>query len=304
MGRKKAKTTVSDAEPPVSPAFAAAFLLRAGAEPVLPFDVFVELALYHPSVGYYRRERRRIGRGPATDFMTAASSRPFFGRWVAAACLSLLGEHDSRQYRFVELGAEPEGGVLTGQDHPFASYEALGAGQSPDLSGRIVLFSNELFDAQPFRRFLFSRGQWREMGVALEGGALVERELPARPPSPLPVRAPEGYRFDAPTGSVSLLESLASPRWTGLFLAFDYGKSWRELAEAAPAGTARAYRRHVQSNDLLARPGEQDLTCHICWDWLEEVLTRHGFSPPQLESQEAFLVRHAGSAPEAAGRPS
>ena len=83
-------------------------------------------------------------------------------------------------------------------------------------------------------------------------------------------------------------------RWAGLFLAFDYGKTFRELAEETPAGTARAYFRHTQSNDLLARPGEQDLTCHVCWDWLAEALREQGFAEPQLAFQETFFVRNAG----------
>jgi SAM-dependent MidA family methyltransferase len=79
-------------------------------------------------------------------------------------------------------------------------------------------------------------------------------------------------------------------------VAFDYGKSWRELCEETPTGTVRAYRRHRQGNDVLARPGEQDLTCHVCWDWLAEALVAEGFAPPALESQEAFLVHHASAA--------
>jgi len=59
-------------------------------------------------------------------------------------------------------------------------------------------------------------------------------------------------------------------------------------------GTARAYRRHTQSNDLLADPGQQDLTCHICWDWLADTLRGAGFPSVHLESQEAFLIHHAG----------
>ena len=81
-----------------------------------------------------------------------------------------------------------------------------------------------------------------------------------------------------------------------MFVAFDYGKSWRELAEETPAGTVRAYFRHRQSNALLAQPGEQDLTCHVCWDWLGDALSAHGFDPPVVESQEAFFVHHAAPA--------
>ena len=76
-------------------------------------------------------------------------------------------------------------------------------------------------------------------------------------------------------------------------MAFDYGKSLRELAEETPGGTARAYSRHTQSNDLLAQPGEQDITCHVCWDWLAAALATGGFVAPRVDSQEAFFIHHA-----------
>jgi SAM-dependent MidA family methyltransferase len=117
----------------------------------------------------------------------------------------------------------------------------------------------------------------------------------------------EGYRFDQPHAGAALAERIAEQPWRGLFIAFDYGKTFRELTEETPGGTARAYYRHTQSNDLLARPGEQDLTCHVCWDWMSEALRRNGFAAPRLDFQESFFIHHAGefiaavSAADAAG---
>ncbi|MDB6127187.1 MAG: hypothetical protein JWM35_1083, partial [Verrucomicrobia bacterium] len=125
--------------------------------------------------------------------------------------------------------------------------------------------------------------------------ALSDCELPPA----LPTSAPEGYVIDAPLAAVDLARQIAGQPWSGLFLACDYGKSWAELIEATPAGTARAYFQHTQSNDLLARPGEQDLTCHVCWDWLEDALRENGFASPTVESQESFFIRHAASFIEA-----
>jgi SAM-dependent MidA family methyltransferase len=159
-----------------------------------------------------------------------------------------------------------------------------------------VVFSNELFDAQPFHRYVFRRGWWQELGVALRGGRLEEVEVGGGDDDALPRRAPDGYVLDAPWAAGKLAAEIARQPWSGAFIACDYGKSWRELIEATPAGTARAYFRHTQSNDLWARPGEQDLTCHICWDFLEQALTANGFSGVAVESQEAFFVRQAGPA--------
>jgi SAM-dependent MidA family methyltransferase len=284
--------------PPASPEFREIFHRHADASGAMGFARFMELALYDPVAGYYRRDQPRVGRAPGTDFFTASTSGPIFGELIAAAGTTLLGaKRDPRDYTFVEIGAETEGGILAGVAHPFGAVRTIRLGEAVALDGRCVVFSNELFDAQPFRRFVFRQGAWRELGVALRDDTLAELEISATSPIPafLPPGTSEGYIIDAPLAASALATQIAAQPWTGLFLACDYGKSWRELAEATPAGTARAYYRHTQSNDLLARPGEQDLTCHICWDWLADALAAGGFSAPVVESQEAFFIHHAGS---------
>jgi SAM-dependent MidA family methyltransferase len=281
--------------PPVSPEFTAAFRDRAGGGDTLAFAAFMDLALFHPALGYYRRDRARVGRSAETDFYTATTSGALFGELVAAACVSLLGGAEAaRAHTFVEIGAEPGGGVLTGVAHPFAGARTVRVGEALELGGRCVVFSNELFDAQPLQRFVRRGAAWRELGVTLRDGGLREVELGEVAAPWLPAEAGEGYVFDAPRAAGELAAVIAAQPWTGLFVAFDYGKSFDELATATPGGTARAYHRHTQSNDLLARPGEQDLTGHVCWDWLADALTDAGCTGAKVESQEAFFIRHAG----------
>ncbi len=300
--------TPSPPPPPVSVPFQEIFRARAGAAATLRFDAFMELALYHPQLGYYRRDRDRVGRRPGTDFYTATSSGSLFGELVVAAAVQRLGGRDPRTFTFVEIGSESAGGVLKNVAHPFADARVIRVGEPLTLEGRLVVFSNELFDAQPFRRFVLRAGAWRELGVSLDDqGLLTEIEMPDQAgsgntpgqpdawPATLPLPAPEGYHLDLPAAAAALAEDLAKPTWSGLFLAFDYGKSWRELIEATPQGTARAYHRHSQSNNLLDQPGEQDLTCHVCWDWLVAALVRNGFAAPGLDSQESFFIHHAGA---------
>lgn len=279
-----------------SPEFAAAFLARSGPESVLSFAEFMDLALYHPELGYYRQPRTRVGRGGGTDFYTASSSGSIFAEMISAACVTLLGDETAaREHTFVELGAETHGGVMAGVAHPFAATRTVRLGDTLRLEGNCVVFSNELFDAQPLRRFVRRGEHWRELGVRLSANALHLEELDAFTAPWLPKHAPEGYCFDAPRAAAQLASRIAEQPWKGLFLAFDYGKSFTELATATPAGTTRAYFQHRQSNDLLANPGSQDLTGHVCWDWLEEALRPGGFTSARIESQEAFFVHHAGA---------
>jgi len=270
------------------------FRRQAGARGVLRFDRFVNLALYHPEVGYYRQSRPRVGRGPGTDFYTATTSGPIFGEMIIAACRALLPGTNPGGCIFVEIGAEPGHGILEGQMHPFGATRTITCGQSIELSGPCIVFSNELFDAQPFRRFVRQGGCWHEFAVCAQGDRLAEvLEVPDPFPAELPPVAPEGYVIDAPYAAAELLRQVARQPWQGLFMTCDYGRTWKELTESTPAGTARAYHAHVQNNQLLERPGEQDLTCHVCWDWLEAELEANGFQPRVLETHETFFIRHA-----------
>ncbi len=263
------------------------------------FARYMELAMYHPTAGYYTRDFKRVGRDNRADFFTATSFNPVFGELVVAAAIKLLEPARPADFVFVEIGAEPGGGILRDIPHPFASYRTISLGQPFTLPENAVVFSNELFDAQPFHRVVWREGGWRELGVALHGRHL--RHVMLRELSPelathadrLPKQAEENYHIDLPLRTVPMLERIIGQKWSGLFIAFDYGKYWQELAENIPSGTARTYHRQKMGNDLLARPGKQDLTCHICWDWLEDGLGRAGFGESRVDSQESFFMSYA-----------
>jgi SAM-dependent MidA family methyltransferase len=277
------------------------FSTEPGALTGVSFARYMELAMYHPTAGYYTRDFKRVGRDEKADFFTATSFNPVFGELVVSAAVKLLAPAEPGSFDFVEIGAEPSGGILRDLPHPFASYRTISLGQPFTLPANAVVFSNELFDAQPFHRIVWRDGRWQELGVALHGRHLREVALPeltaelAVYADRLPNKAEENYHIDLPLRTVPLLERIIGQKWTGLFLAFDYGKYWQELAENIPSGTARTYHRQKMGNDLLARPGKQDLTCHICWDWLEDGLARAGFGESRVDSQEAFFMHHAAN---------
>ena len=294
--------TFSALSRPISPEMRGALHERADAAGCLRFDAFVETVLYHPRLGYYRRPEQRIGKAGTTDFYTATSLGNAFGHLVAEAATKLLPSRLApSETAFVEIGAEKGRTVLDSSEHPFAEVRAIAAGEPLELPPKSVVFSNELFDAQPFRRFTRIDGEWRERGVALTATGLTECLLTEADdlPSTLPAQASEGYCVDLPTGAQNLTTAIASRPWSGLFLAIDYGKTRQTLFSDHPEGTARAYFRHRQTNDLLANAGQQDLTCHICWDDLEEALLASGFTAARLERQEAFFMHHAAVAIEA-----
>lgn len=288
--------------------FAWRFRERAGGDGPISFASFMDLALFDPEVGYYAVQRARVGKAAGTDFYTATTFAGVFAPLVLAAIEHLLtgqGLGATADHAFVEIGAEPERALLDGVAHPFAATQTLRLGSPLVLPRRAVVFSNELFDAQPFHRLIWREGRWREAGVRLSGGELGWEDLPNISPeldavrTHLPAEADEGYVLDVPWRAARLLASIAALPWTGLFVACDYGRTWRQIAEDFPQGTGRGYLAHKQAGDLLASPGEQDLTCHVCWDWLEAALRDAGFRTVQRESQESFFMNRATAAIEA-----
>ncbi|GHB95266.1 SAM-dependent methyltransferase [Cerasicoccus arenae] len=276
--------------------------LRAAAdsEDCVSYADFSRIALYHETEGYYRRSRPRVGKGTATDFYTSVSVGSVFGRLISEAARQLITSSDPADYTLTEIGAEPEGGMFNGVATGFGTVKTFPLGSDFVPDDCTVIAANEVLDAQPFHRLEFHEGSWREWGVLVTDDELTEVPLSAlsqpvqnQLAAELPHRMPEGYRLDISLEAESLLRSWCAGNWGGGVILIDYGKPWLELLTATPQGSARAYYRHQQESDLLARPGQQDLTTHVCWDRLEGVLRDAGFKVQPLERQEAFLVKRA-----------
>ena len=273
----------------------------------LDFETYVQTVLYAPEIGYYARESPRVGRLPEADFYTAQSLGPIFGRLVVKSCENLTGKETLGKYTFVEIGAEPGRSVLQGVAHSFGDVQTIRVGHEIVIPENAIVFANEWLDAQPFRRFRFDQEKgWIERGVGItDDGSIREVDLPescldALPyPEKLPSQTQHDYLLDLPTGADKALQDLCSQPWSGLFLTLDYGLTLVQFLEERPEGVARAYRRHRLSKDLLAHPGNQDITCHVCWDNLRNILHENGFRDIFLERQEAFFLRRASPVAEA-----
>ncbi len=259
---------------------------------------FIKHALYHPKHGYYIRPgRMRVGHHAEADFYTSESLGAVFARLAARAAWERAGARGD--LTLVEIGAEPDGGITMHACPPFSAAQVRRVGASLEGLPPCVVFCNELLDAQPFNRLVFSGGRWVELGVAADAEGLHEVLLPE--PSPevaarlheFPSSADEGYRIDLPLGAERILALIARQPGVQAIVAYDYGLDWEDLCRRRPAGTARAYRRQQLVPSLLENPGGQDITCHVCWDHLERVLRAAGFDDIRLERQEAHIVRHA-----------
>jgi SAM-dependent MidA family methyltransferase len=132
---------------------------------------------------------------------------------------------------------------------------------------RGVVFSNEFFDALPVQVVKYERGEFREQRVAFTGGRFqwtsaelvtdrTEKYLRAyyAPPE-------EGRCYEM--SALNLwMERIAESLAEGWVLTIDYGFT-REESVRFPQGTLMSYHRHTALDDVLADPGERDITAHV-----------------------------------------
>src|SRR5207237_7590919 len=89
----------------------------------------------------------------------------------------------------------------------------------------------------------------------------------------------DGQFADVSLDWESTYEDIARLVTRGLIFTFDYGYPEQQLfsSRARRFGTAAAYSRQQVSRDLLANPGQQDLTAHINFTDLQRAGERNGF---------------------------
>jgi len=263
---------------------------------------FIRIAAFDPEEGYYSKAKTRVGQSVESDFYTAESLGEVFGKLVVAASIDLIGsETEAQECSFVEIGAEPGGCVLDGVEHHFKETLTLRLGDVLEIPDTAIVFANEWLDAYPFHRVCFdSEKGWQELGVAMANDECLEEiTLPELTPpvqairGRLPETTSEGYVLDLTVDATHALREVVRQPWHGAFLCFDYGKTWEELTHAHPSGTGRAYFRHQAEKNLLKNPGHQDLTCHLCWDFMVETLQETGFKNIQVDRQESFFMHRA-----------
>jgi SAM-dependent MidA family methyltransferase len=284
----------------------------AGPDGFVPFDRFMEVALYGEGVGFYAREESPFG--PAGDFYTAAHVHPLFGRTIAERIRSVgrsLGP--GRPFRIVEIGSGDGtlavtilGALGSPESIPHAEYVLVERSQTlrhaslerVDEAGRRAgipvrlassvgadgpfegfVLANEVLDAQPVRRLRWTGAEWRELGVRLVDGSLVSAEAPLGSPVPgpaLPTPIEADTVLEVSPAAEGLVREVADHLERGSFVVLDYGMDESELLAAHPSGTLESVRRHRVVADPLDAPGATDLSAFVNFTRLREVARSAG----------------------------
>lgn len=178
----------------------------------------------------------------------------------------------------------------------------------PEEGIRGVIFANELLDAMPVHRFGWDAGckSWFEWGVDAGAQGFAWTRLPQRagvggdPARALLPELPDALLGVLPDGFVIEVSPDAADWWgraakslrRGKIATFDYGFTLEQSLQPRRAGgSLRAYYRHQITSDLLAHPGEMDLTAHVNFTVLQTAGEAAGLRTDGLLTQAAFFTR-------------
>ena len=257
----------------------------------ISFQRFMEVALYHPECGYYRRGRDPFGK--RGDYYTAEQLQPVFGSLIAARIRTLYQESGSPGgFTVVELGSGRGEMAADFSEWRYVPVE-IGGELSEQFCG--VVFSNEFFDALPVDVAIYTRGEFRQRLVTWRDGRFawatdgqasplqvdyLRRYFP--PPE-------EGRCYEVSLPALEWMERISRHLQDGWVFTIDYGYTLAEAARFA-GGTLMSYRRHLAQEDVLSEPGERDLTAHVNFTALADHGTAFGLRMVRLETLAQTLI--------------
>ncbi len=265
--------------------------IRAGGP--MPFHRFMELALYHPTLGYYAGGRDPFGK--SGDYYTNAQLQPVFGRLVAQQLDRWRGELGlPDRFEVLELGpgrGETEREVR--RCMPDVDWIAVDAGDRwPERRVRGAVFCNEFFDALPVDIVERSGGEWAERRVGLANGRFAWQSTgPCRNRRGLP-RIADGRCIESCDRQVEAIERIGNVLERGWVLAIDYGYTRDEIERGGrfPDGSLMGYSAHRADPDVLMEPGLRDITAHVNFSALQDAGRAAGFEVSPLRTQQVFLL--------------
>jgi SAM-dependent MidA family methyltransferase len=248
---------------------------------------------------YFARIYLELGSPSQWTIVEAGAGSGEFARGVLT---SLESQHPqvfaATRYLIDEISADAREQIhqVLLQFHDQVKFQTLA-----EIEDRItgIIFANELLDAFPTHRVIVRDGRLRELCVGLsdeEEFAWVECELTnqrlAEYLACVDVRLSEGQIVDVSLAAENWIARASEALEQGFIISVDYGAE-RDALLSAPhrrKGTLRAFRRHQLANNLLARPGEQDLTTTIDWTQIKEAGKQAGLETLRFQTLDQFLL--------------
>lgn len=295
----------------------------------ITFARFMELALYHPRLGYYE-QAADLSSGKSGDYYTSPHVHRAFGEVVANFIAKAHSVLSAGELKVVEIGSGAGYLALDVLDTlrrlPHV-YERLSyimverSEKSKELSKTLlknhadkvsllpaiealpqgsvegVILSNELFDSLPFHRVCMRRGHLREIFVTYRESRF--EEIEDEPSTPqiegyfkgCGIELCEGQEAEVNLEAIGMIKKLASTLQRGFVLTIDYGFLARELLSPhRMKGTWRCIRRHALATSPYEAIGWQDITAHVNFSSLIDAGCGAGLAMIRYTHQGQFLV--------------
>ncbi|WP_066457399.1 class I SAM-dependent methyltransferase [Castellaniella caeni] len=289
----------------------------------LPFDAWMQAALYAPGLGYYSAGSVKFQR--EGDFTTAPEISPLFGQALAPQVAQILQASGSTTV--LEFGAGS--GALAAALIPAlqglgiqAHYQILEL--SADLRARQqaklgwwrgqvqwldalparfsgCVLANEVLDAMPAVLFQWDEhGQLRQLGVTHDPAPQAASPFAwATRPAPEPLATKVRSRVPPLPGYLSEINEQAEAwvrqmgQWLrrGAALLIDYGFPQAEYYHPQRLhGTLMCHFRHHAHDQPLILPGLQDITAHVDFTAMADAALEGGLDVLGYTSQARFLM--------------
>jgi SAM-dependent MidA family methyltransferase len=293
----------------------------------LPFDRYMERALYAPGLGYYSGGARKFGlRGDdGSDFVTAPEMSPLFAATLARPLAEALEASGTRD--LMEFGAgtgKLAAGLLNALDAlgvEFDSYSIVDlSGElrerqretieaaAPVLAAKVrwldalperfegVVIGNEVLDAMPVRLFAFTDGSWQERGVVWREEAFAFDDRPVSAAADIAFLAEietfgDDYVTETHDAARAFTRTICTMLTRGAAFFIDYGFPRHEYYhEQRAQGTLMCHYRHRAHGDPFVYPGLQDITAHVEFTGIAEAGVEAGADLLGFTSQARFLL--------------
>jgi SAM-dependent MidA family methyltransferase len=291
----------------------------------IPFEAFMEMALYEPRLGYYVSENTDIGK--AGDFFTSQHLHPVFGAMIGRQleemwkilgrpsvfhavelgagtgllCLDIMNYlrdkalFDAITYSIVEINPflrdkqEKLLHAYSGTVNWLSSLRELST-----IEGCIL--SNELLDAFPVHLVEMDE-ELKEIYVAVADGHFTEIKGPLSTDflagylKEFSLELPTGYRTEINLRIRDWLASSSEILSKGFILTIDYGYPAREYySEERNRGTLLCYYHHQVNENPYQNIGVQDITAHVNFSSVRKCGEEFGMKTLGFCNQGTFFV--------------
>lgn len=248
---------------------------------------------------YFAKLHEEIGSPPNWVICEAGAGDGRFARGVLETLQSRFPQvFRATRYVIDEPGADSSRN-RPWQLEPFAERVQFNSLNDGGLIAPGIIFSNELLDAFPVHRVTVAEGRLCEFYVVLGTSGAFEWKLgPLSSPKlgeyfeASGIELTEGQVAEVNLKIAEWLTQAAAKLKQGYLITVDYGAEAANLYNSTVrfAGTLRAFYQHNLIEDVLARPGEQDITSTVDWTFVERVTRRLGVKTIQFQRQDKFLL--------------